>query len=129
MSIRKDGCEGDKEFVCSLRVLVMITDRFLPRSWKNALAASFLEVERGDHTFKKTKGSPISLKALLNKLIREKENSCEKENFNSCSKTGATYLIKKFIRLFVGWRVHQRVGRWWNDRMATCRGSIWTIES
>jgi len=104
------------EFVCSLRVLVMITDGFLPRSWKKALAASFLEVERGGHTFKKTKGSPISLKALLTKLMREKENSCGKENFNSCSKTGAAYSIKKFIRHFVGWRVRQRVGRWWNDR-------------
>ena len=59
------------ELISSLRVLMLITDCFLPRSWKKALTASFLEVACGGHTVKKTKGSPISLKALLTKLIRQ----------------------------------------------------------
>lgn len=92
----------------------MITDRFLPRSWKNALAASFLEVERGDHTFKKTKGSPISLKALLNKLIREKENSCEKEDFNSCSKTFDSSLVGGCVRGWVGGGMIEWLLSWFN---------------
>lgn len=78
--------------MCSLRVLLMTTDSFLPRSWKKALAASFLEVERGGHTFKKTKGSPISLKALLTKLIREKPR-------RTLVKRGTSIHVRKQVQL------------------------------